>query len=88
MTHKPPSSKQLNFLKVLADRTGQTFEWPTSSAAASREIQRLKNTRASTALERAIERSGDMNAIETAQDATEIHGFEIVGYGSNCRWSH
>ncbi|MHB8659786.1 MAG: hypothetical protein ACYC91_17925 [Solirubrobacteraceae bacterium] len=87
MTHKPPSSKQLKFLKALADRTGQTFEWPTSSAAASREIQRLKNTRPSTGLERAIERSGDTKAIEAAQDATEIHGFEIVGYGSSCSWS-
>jgi hypothetical protein len=88
MSHKPPTRRQLNYLKALAERTGQTFKWPSSSAAASLEIQRLKNTRASTELERAIERFGDTQAIEAAQDATVIHGFEIVGYGSNCRWSH
>ncbi len=63
------------------------FQWPSSSAAASREIQRLKNTRPSTELERAIERFGDTQAIESAQNATEIHGFEIVGHGSTCTWS-
>jgi hypothetical protein len=31
MPHQPPSRKQLNYLKALADRTGQTFEWPHSS---------------------------------------------------------
>lgn len=88
MSHKPPTRRQINYLKALAERTGQTFQWPTSSAAASREIKRLKNTRPSTELERAIERFGDTQAIEAAQDAAAIQGFEVVGYGSNCRWSH
>jgi hypothetical protein len=88
MSHKPPSPRQLSYLKALAERTGQTFRWPESSAAASREIQRLKNTRPSTGVERAVERFGDTQAIEAAQDASEIHRFEILGYGSNCRWSH
>lgn len=87
MPHKPPSQRQLSYLKALAERTGQTFEWPSSSAAASREIRRLKSTRASTELERAVERFGDTHAIESSQDAVTIHGFEIVGYGSNGRWS-
>jgi hypothetical protein len=88
MSHKPPSPRQLSYLKALAERTGQTLRWPESSAAASREIQRLKNTRPSTGVERAVERFGDTQAIEAAQDASEIHRFEILGYGSNCRWSH
>jgi hypothetical protein len=88
MARKPPSPRQLNYLKALAERTGQTFAWPTSSAAASREIRRLKNTAPSTQLERAIERFGDTQAIEVAQDAVAIQGFEIVGHGSHCRWSH
>jgi hypothetical protein len=86
MSHKPPSARQLNYLKALAERTGQTFQWPESSAAASREIQRLKNTRPSTKLERAIARFGDRQATEAAQGAVEIHGFEVVGYGSNATW--
>jgi hypothetical protein len=88
MSHKPPTRRQINYLEALAVRTGQTFQWPSDSAGASREIRRLKNTRPSTELERAIERFGDRQAIEAAHDAAAIHGFEIVGHGSNCRWSH
>jgi ethanolamine ammonia-lyase large subunit len=87
MSHKPPSARQLNYLKALAVRTGQTFQWPQTSVHASREIRRLKSTRPSTELERAMERFGDIQAIEAAQDAVEVHGFEIVGYGSECTWS-
>jgi hypothetical protein len=87
MSHKPPSARQLNYLKALAERTGQTFQWPSSSAAASREIQRLKMTRPSTELEREIERFGDTQAIEAEQDAVAVHGFEVVGYGSTSTWS-
>jgi hypothetical protein len=56
MYPKPPSARQLSYLKALAERTGQTFRWPESSAAASREIRRLKNTR------RARSRAGDRAA--------------------------
>jgi len=45
MTPKPPSARQLNYLKALAKRTGQTFTYPTTSSDASREIQRLKTVR-------------------------------------------
>jgi hypothetical protein len=86
MAHKPPTRRQINYLKALAERTGQTFPWPASSAAASREIKRLKTIRPSSAPERAIERFGDTQAIEAAQDAAAIHGFEVVGYGSSCTW--
>ncbi len=87
MPPKPPSPRQLNYLKALAQRTGQTFKWPKTSAEASREIKRLKNTTPSTPLERAIERFGDTQAIEAAQDAAVVQAFEVVGYGSNCTWS-
>jgi hypothetical protein len=88
MPDKRPSAKQLNYLKALAERTGQTFQWPSTSAAASREIRRLKNARPSSELKRAVERFGDTQAIEAAQDAVAIQRFEIAGFGSNCRWSH
>ena len=87
MSEKRPTRRQLNYLKALAQRTGQTFAWPDSSAAASREIRRLRNTRPSTDLERAIEQFGDRQAIEAAQDAAAIHAFEVAGYGSNATWS-
>ncbi len=87
MTQKPPSPKQLTYLKALAQRTGQTFQWPKTSVHASREIRRLKNTTPSTSLERAIERYGDPEAIEAAQDAAIVHDFEVLGCGSDCTWS-
>jgi hypothetical protein len=87
MSPKPPSPRQLSYLKALARRTGQSFTWPKTSAQASREIQRLKRTRPSTKAELAIERFGDTQAIEAAQDAASIQGFEVVGYGSHCTWS-
>jgi hypothetical protein len=41
MTPKAPSARQLNYLKALANRSGQTFTYPKTSRAASREIQPL-----------------------------------------------
>ena len=51
MTPKPPSARQLNYLKALAHRTGQTFTYPKTSRAASREIQRLKTVRPTSRIE-------------------------------------
>ena len=83
---QPASPKQLNHLKALAVRTGQTFAWPNTARQASDEIARLKRTPPSTSGERAIEQFDDRAAREAAQDAVAIHGCEVVGYGSNCRW--
>ena len=33
MATQPPSPKQLNYLKALAARTGQTFTWPKTEPA-------------------------------------------------------
>ena len=37
-----PTRRQLSYLRALANRTGQTFTYPTTSAEASAEIKRLK----------------------------------------------
>jgi hypothetical protein len=87
MPDKPPSPKQLNYLKALALRTGQTFTWPNTARQASDEIARLKRTPSSTPGERAIEHLEDRAAREAAQDAVAIHGCEVVGYGSSATWS-
>jgi hypothetical protein len=88
MTSKPPSSRQLTYLETLANRSGQTFTYPKTSVQASREIRRLKSSRASSASELAIERfdlAGENAAREANCDAT-IRPDEIAGWGSNCRW--
>jgi hypothetical protein len=90
MTPKPPSARQLNYLRALANRTGQTFTYPKTSRDASRQIQRLRTVQPSSRIELEIERL-DLAAEQAARDANcdvPIHRSEIEGYGSNCRWSH
>ena len=89
MTPKPPSSRQLSYLKALAKRTGQTFTYPKTSADASREIRRLKSSRASSASKLAMERF-DLSAENAAREANcdvAIRPDEIAGWGSNAHWS-
>jgi len=89
MTPKPPSARQLNYLKALANRTGQTFTYPKTSVQASREIRRLKSSRASSASELAMERfdlAAENAAREANCDAT-IRPDEIAGWGGNAHWS-
>ena len=86
----PATPRQLNYLKALAKRTGQTFTWPKTSSAASREIARLK----------AIRQTGFTFAeLQSENEARELHGDpplaygtairddEISGYGSTATWN-
>lgn len=90
MTPKPPSARQLNYLKALANRTGQTFTYPKTTREASREIRRLKQIRPSSRIELALERMdlASEQAARAANCGVPIQPTEIDGYGSNCRWSH
>lgn len=87
MPDQPPSPRQLNYLKALAQRTGQTFAWPRTSAQASEEIDRLNAVRSSTPTVRAVERLDDRAAREAAEDGFAVHGFEVLGYGSTATWT-
>jgi len=83
-----PTSRQLNYLRALANRTGQTFTSPRTRREASREIKRLKQAQPSTRTERELERKHIADAVARGQeDATRVHPGEVTGYGSNCRWS-
>ena len=84
MAPKPPTPKQLAYLRALASRTGQTFTYPRTSAQASRQIQRLKNAPPSTALDRALE-TDDPARIEAAEDMREIVGVELVATDQEAR---
>ena len=89
MTPKPPSVRQLNYLRALANRTGQTFTYPKTSCAASREIQRLKTVRPTSRVELELERL-DVAAERAAREANcdvPVHLGEIEGYGSTATWS-
>ena len=87
---RKPTAKQLVYLRVLADRTGQTFAYPRTQAQASREIRRLKAVHSSSRQERAIERAdlASENAARAANRAVPINlDAETRGYGSTATWS-
>jgi hypothetical protein len=89
MTPTPPSARQLNYLKALANRTGQSFAYPKTSRDASREIQRLKTVRPSSRVELELERL-DFAAEQAARQANcdvPLDVSEIEGYGSTATWS-
>jgi hypothetical protein len=84
-----PTRKQLNYLRILAQRTGQTFAYPRTAAQASREIRRLKSTPASSCTEVRIERKQIADAIAAGPaDSTAVRVDEITGHGSTATWAH
>jgi hypothetical protein len=81
-----PTRKQLAYLKSLAEQTGTTFAYPTTSAQASAEIRRLQTQPRSGAGERARERR---DVAERPDDAAAVRiGRDVRGYGSSARWAH
>jgi len=89
MTPKPPSCRQLNYLKALGNRTGQTFTYPKTSRDASRKIQRLKTARPSSSVELVLERR-DLAAEQAAREANcdvPVDPSEIEGFASTATWS-
>ena len=84
-----PSSRQLAYLKALADRTGQTFAYPATRRQASAEIDRLKNTQPSSRSERRIERKLIADQIQAGPaDSAGVREHEISGRGSGATWMH
>lgn len=88
MPATPATAKQLSYLKALADRTGQTFTYPTTAAQASREIQRLKRTRCDSSADRRRERKEIADAIHAGPDnvAARVRADEVDGYGGQATW--
>ena len=87
MSSKPPTTKQLAYLRALAERTGQTFATPRTSREASAEIWRLNATPSESRLERRIERDEIADAIGTgAQDSVRVTRSEVTSHGSSATW--
>ena len=87
MSSKPPTSKQLAYLRALAERTSQTFATPQTSRDASAEIRRLRAVPAESQLERRIEHDEIAEEIRTgAQDSVRVTRTEVSGYGSTATW--
>lgn len=56
VTIRPPSAKQMRYLRSLAAQRGESFAYPRTAVEASAEIERLKGRRRSSAAERRAER--------------------------------
>jgi hypothetical protein len=88
-TSSKPTSRQLAYLKSLANRTGQTFTYPKTSRQASAEINRLKQTKPTSRTERYVERKLIADQIATGPlDAARVRDDEIHGRGSSATWMH
>ncbi len=84
-----PTPKQLRYLRILAEKTGTTFAMPADLEEASFEITRLlKLTQSSRADRTREKRAVQRDLAERPDDATQVRSTDVVGYGSNCRWSH
>jgi hypothetical protein len=84
-----PTAKQLTYLRRLATQTATTFSYPATSAAASREIQRLKALPRSGASDTRRERRDVQRVLhERPDDTTAIRAHDVRGYGSSARWAH
>ena len=83
---KPPTAKQLRYLRALANQTGTTFTPPKSSYEASKAIKEMQHRPISTR----HEHDDDRNSIASRDGASggvEVRDDEITGYGSTATWS-
>ncbi len=82
-----PTAKQLQYLRDLALRCGETFAYPSTAAQASAEIERLKGRkRTGTAQRRNETRRLSRDLAERQGDAASVRSDELQGYGSSATW--
>jgi hypothetical protein len=85
-TDLPPTSKQLRYLRGLAEQRGVSFCPPRSRAQASAQIDALKKRRPEPAFERRLDREAVSKALATAGDGARVRDHEVSGYGSSAHW--
>lgn len=81
-----PTAKQLRFLRSLTQSRGETFAYPATKAEASAEIQRLKDRRPSSRIERRTDRRAVAEALDQRGDGARVREEEVSGYGSSASW--
>ena len=88
MSSKPPTAKQLTYLRTHAERTGRTFVTPRTSREASVEIRKLRSAAPDSRLERRIEHKAVADAIAAGPgDDARVLSHEVEGFGSTATWS-
>ena len=83
-----PVTKQLAYLRALADRAGQTFAYPRTARQASAEIRRLRAQKPSGRVERVLERREIADAVARGpEDAARVDfDRDVTGFGSTATW--
>jgi hypothetical protein len=79
-----PTPKQVAYLRSLALHTGSTFSLPRTRSQASREIERMKELKASRG--RHVEPPVGSDPGEQPY-ATAVHPSEVYGFGSQASWT-
>ena len=82
-----PTSKQLSYLRKLAEQTGTTFTLPRTAAEASRMIKTMRQRQP--AAHRDIRREQRALSSDMATrrgDAARVRSKELKGYGSSAGW--
>ncbi|MDQ3739638.1 MAG: hypothetical protein M3320_09635 [Actinomycetota bacterium] len=83
-----PTSRQLNYLRSLAQCTGQTFAWPHTIEDASSEIERLQGVKKTPVADRRRERREVRDDMAGGRgDSARVRETEVEGYGSTARWT-
>lgn len=86
-TARPPTDKQLSYLRDLALGRGQSFVYPATSAEASREIKRLLGAKRTSPADRRRETRAVRDDMATGRgDAARVRPEELGGYGSTATW--
>jgi hypothetical protein len=84
---RKPTSKQLRYLRSLAESRGESFAYPATRAQASAEIDRLKGRRRSPRADRRREVAEVRRAVASrGGDAAAVRSSELRGYGSSAGW--
>lgn len=86
---KPPTPRQLSYLRDLALGRGQSFAYPETFEEADREIKRLLGQKRTSAAERRREVRAVRDDMATRRgDAASVRLEELGGYGSSAHWRH
>jgi hypothetical protein len=84
---EPPTRRQLQHLRTLAMRTGQTFVPPTTKRQAAATIERLQEATPSSRVERYLDHKAVWDRdTNRAPSLAAVREDEVTGYGSTATW--
>ena len=85
-TNASPSSRQLRYLRTLAEQTGTSFTYPATRAQASSEIARLVKLKSGA--DRLPLDLPDNTPPESLHYATAVRSDEVSGHGVSAKWAN